>query len=425
MMVANKFNLSTIPNKTIRIGAYLEEPYVFECFMSYPYKCQNLGTDLEYIYTIVVNIIGLNIEWKQYYDSVDAFGGLKNNEIDIIGSTEPSGYTLISNETWFETSPVQYWTTGFFVKSTLVSKTINPFICFSWDLWTCVITVSVLLYLMDRFMSLRLRFSARVSYLLHMFWFVILLFIMGFYGDILTDNLVTFDKEKALFSDLDVLGDKLIMKECRLVIFSQYENDTDMQSVINPQYLGHNPIWKNRFRLAYTVNPPIVVDTKETLFAFVENGTCNVGLDFVTYDLSLYDTMCEIDVITFPDDIPYIPEVFYHRRGDLDSVLNSILSTSQYLNNYLLKRYTKILIKPMPTDCKVVLKTNDYILSMHKLSYTFFFLIAGLLISAIITVYRNCKQNSQYATINATQADQKECSSRLQQEGNLEYCTKL
>lgn len=385
-------NKSKAPVNTVRIGAYVQEPYVYPCFRQYPDShCSNVGTDLEYIYHIIFNVLHLQVEWKLYTNEKEAFTALDSDQIDLIGNTIVPGLKSNSNESSYETPPHLYWGPGFFVKSVSVAKPLNPFIYLNWDTWFCIISTNILLFVFNKCVfKFRYRFAFVLSKIVTLLWCVVLLFVMEFYGNILTSDLITFDKLTPTFTDLNDLGNKLISNECHLVIFNQYMNDSDVLAIYNPT---QNKSWSEKFRTAFRVNHPIQVDTKTDMFAFVENSTCAVGLDYINPDINLYDFLCDISVKIFPDELAFHPFVFYHKLKELDQTMDSIFASDPLMElaTFLVKRYSKLDLKQFSTSC-LIRDESEFDIPLRKLSYCFAILIVGLLLSGFFLIFQSVRK---------------------------------
>lgn len=382
---------------TVRIGAYIQEPFASQCFIHYPHYCKHLGFELEYIYEIIVTILRMKVEWKMYENYKELFHALDNDKIDLIGVTNVAGLQSESIKI-LETPTTIHWGVGMFVKTTSISQNLNPFEYFLIDMWFCIIVISISIHFCNRFVPRRLRCALLSFKCATVFWYLIITFIMELYGNLMTSNLLLSERVGHVFDDLQGLGEKLLSKQCHFVISSQIVNDTDISGFYNPT---HNKSWANIFRLAYKVNPPVEVNSEIEMFAFIQNSSCAVAVDYITPGINPADFFCNVEQKHFPDEMPLKPSVYYHRLRNLEKTFDVLFASDPIrgLLNLLLMKYKKIYTSINPKQCK---NGTDQTLSMQKLSYCFIVLIGGWIISFMVNVFKNvgCIFCTRYQTNN-------------------------
>lgn len=324
--------------------------------------------------------------YNHFYELMNA---LNNDEIDMIGNSDKPSLNLDMNGTVYQTPATLYWGVGLFVKSLSVEQTMNPFEYFSYEWWLSVITVTACLQVCIRFINAKLRLTFASLKIVILIWFLFISLIMEMYGNVLTSNLLSSEKEKPLFNSLDELGEKLLNKQCRYVIFDQYVNDSDIYEVYYPE---HNKSWAKSFRQAFKRNPPIEVKSKIEMFAIVQNSSCTVGLDYIALGMDQYEFLCSVEMKTFPSDFTFKPYGYYHRIKELNEAFNIIFASDpfQQLSNLLLKKYTKLDLKLFPKSCENEGNTQ---MSLLKLYPCFIILIAGMFCSFMATVCCNIRYN--------------------------------
>lgn len=369
----------SLQKEYIRIGATDEHPYVFPCFTDYPERCPKVGSDLEYIYAVLNGILHANIIWSNHPDFPSLKLALENDEIDLIGNTRILHSKSIQNETLTQTSVAYHLGIGFFIKSFPVQITLNPVSRFSWDLWVCIIFLTGSLLFIKKYIFQKYKRASMALSTIFVLWSFIMTLIMELYGNLLTTDLITSNEFTTSISDLTDLGRKLVQKECQFIIYEKYLNSDDFQIIFNPVI---DKPWARDFKTAFRINPPITINNKEDLLPFVRNSSCLIGLDFVSYDLSLFDNLCGIKVKIFPDDIPFMPYVYYHRLESYSTFINNIFASESFraLPAYLQKRYGYTL----PKDCLNTNSNTKYLLTLSQLYSCFLILNVGLVASATI-----------------------------------------
>lgn len=383
-----KLKLGPYP-QTIRIGATTELPAVFPCFPNYPTTCSYPGVDLEFIYTMIVRTLGLNVEWNFYENFTDLDKALNNNEIDLIGNTIIAGLKPKSDEVWLSTAANLYRGIGFIARTSSIAETLQPFKSFTWDLWVFIIIVTVIVGLLERSVTKSQHgFGFGISQHIYLFWFLFLSIIMNFYGNILTADTLINAKGTKAFSDLNDLGEKLIRKELQLVMFEKYMDVEAFQVLFNSD---KNESWASNFRISLKTNPPILAPDKYATRDYVRKNFSLVGLDFVVADASLYSTLCDVEVKTFPDYLPFRPYVYYHTLKSLQLVFQELLAYDSFLHygNVLINQYKFMMYN---SDCKHSIQLADYILTLPTLRQIFIFLLSGLIASCLIKLGEKLKE---------------------------------
>lgn len=379
----------SISSQTIRIGFTEEEPFAYSCIATNQSKCTKYGTDLEYVNNVITGALQLNISWIYYNTFNDINKALDSNEIDLIGNGRVTGLASSYNGSWYQTFPLSYLIIGFFVKSHFEPEKLNPFRKFTWDLWLTIMSVTLLSILLRKIVCKRLRLTFLTLRFFYLFWFVTLSLIMELYGNILTADLLLREKATTSFTDLNDLGKKLISKKCQFAIFEKYLNLEDFDYVFKPD---HNLSWANNFRTAYKTNPPMILKNKKDLLEVVKEGPCIIGLDLVTVDTSPYDSLCNIDVKIFPDEIPIQRFGYYHKLESLKTQMDIVITSDAFveLPKVLLKRYLNIYTTDTDADCKVFVRNFE--ISLSQLFYCFVILIGGIIFAGIVSIFLHAKR---------------------------------
>lgn len=377
-------------NKTIRIGAVKAEPFVYSSFVEFKKGCTECGVELEFIYNVIYNFLHLNVSGVLYNNDSDFEAAIQNGEIDIIGNTKRKDYALIYKN-WY-TTPSTVYSIGFFVKSPREIKVVNLIFSFSWDLWLCLILVTAFLHLGFHLVSTRFHFTFLTSHFAYIFWLIVTTCIMELYSNMITADLLTKSEGVPLFNDLADLGGKLLNKECRFVINNQYMiyNSTIKKTVLNPE---HDQYWADTFRSAFKVNPPLIVENTVDLYGLVRNSSCLVGLDYVGYDNSLYNSMCGMQVKMFPKEIIFRTYVYYHKMESLQNIIDNIFASEavHQLPNFLLHKYSKRYFESSNFACLETVNRPEFSFSLHRLYYCFSVFITGIIVSGLILIIQRMK----------------------------------
>lgn len=373
--------------QSIRIGATEEQPYVFPCFVNYPKKCDKMGTDLEYIYNVLNGMLDLHIDFYNYSDLIDLRRALVTNEIDVIGNTLPLDRNNVMNETVLHTPPSNTLSIGFFTKFQPVTAHIDPFSTFDWDFWICISMFTILLVIIKKFFTKST--SVKLFFVL---WSLVLTLITEMYGNLLTADLLTSKDIRTSFEDLADLGQKLVRRECRLVVYYKYVDIPEYQIIFNPH---HEKVWAENFRLASRSNPPILISNKEDMYPLVRNSNCVVGLDFVGLDLSMYESLSDIVVKLFPEDIPFLYYAYYHKLAQFSTVMDTIFASESFraLPDALRKRYHSNM-----NMTKLKSMDEIFLLDVSKLYSCFMILIVGIVSSGAIAIWDNIELRKLFQT---------------------------
>lgn len=395
-MLLNNVIANTSQTQLIRIGATEEPPYVLPCFMEYPNRCIKVGSDLEFIYTVIHGMLHLEITWVGYPGFDELQVALVSNEIDLIGNALPLDWQIVSNASYRFFPPPYGLGIGFFAKSLPVVTTLNPFSRFTWDLWACLISLTLCILLIKKALAKRSivgRTSFKIFYLL---WCFTLTLVGELYSNILTTDLITLNRFQSTYHDLSDLGDKLISEECRVIVYDKYIDVPDLQIIFNS---STDTVWAHKFKAAFPINPPITFHDKPDMYTFIRNSSCVVGVDFVSYDLSSFDNLCNIDVKIYPDDIPFMPYVYYHTLDNHTSLaIDNIFSSDSFRSypSHLAKSYNDV----SPGVCED-LSDNKYLLTLSKIYMCFAIYAVGIILSVIvhaILVLRSCLKYRQFRT---------------------------
>lgn len=386
--------------KSVRIGATFEYPYVFPCFDEYPKRCFKLGSDLEYMHTILNGMLHKNVVWNSYPTFKQLERALETNEIDLIGNGLLLDVQHAAN-TEFQYTPAAYYLgIGFFAKASPAATTLNPISTFTWDLWVCLISLTLFLWWIKPLLNKKCIITSVLFNGLFLIWCFTLTIISELYGSVLTADLVTTKKVHSTYNGLSDLGDKLIGKQCRFIIFEKYVDIPDFEIIFNPQLQYE---WAKKFKAAFLTNPPIVVKDQSDIYTFVRNSSCVVGLDLLSHDLSFFDHLCNIEVKIYPDDIPFMPYVYYHNLDIHTSLaLDNVFSSDSFRSypDHLVRIYNDI----FPTVCEE--SDNRYTLTISKIYLCFAIYAAGITLSTIVHTLSFLRDWKKYRTFTC---DNSEC----------------
>lgn len=364
----------------IRVGATVSPPFVLECFRYRQEQCAQLGIDLEYLYNLLVHVLHANVSWVAYDSFDDLTVALNNNEIDIIGNTlvVPTVKTNFTDSALYHTPPSTFLGVGFFVKEQpRIDKAMNIFSAFSWDLWICLTFITLFYLSLKKVISNHQVFykSRKGINFCYFFWFFVIALILELYDNLFAVELaVPTLRSDSVFKDLVDLGQKLVRKQCRIVVYDTYFYEEDFIHIFYPTHAGD---WANYFKLAYDINPPMMVHDKASWIQYIRNSSCVVGLDFVSYDdTGILENICGVEVKTFPAQIPFQPFVYYHKLHHLVPLFDVIFASDSFLklSEVLLRKY----IYTFEFQCKSFSSTNSYYLTVSHLYVAFVLWLGGL-----------------------------------------------
>lgn len=351
--------------KPVRIGVAIDPPWNHECLVDYPTRCPNPGMDIEYLYSVLGEILHLNVTFSRHESYENVLNALNDSVIDMIGNAFAI-YDRPDIKNIHRTSIYMYEEIGFITKSVNSAPTLNIFTAFTLDLWICLTVISHVMYGLKSFLDKpRLHLSRKLSQFIYGIWFLILLFIIELYGNLLVDNLITAsNSSNNLFTDLNDLSKKLIHRQCRFVLF---ENYTVMYKNV---FAGQNKSWTESFLLSLHSNSITVNSSKEVYNTVINNASCLVGLDFVFHQTEFPIKVGGIAVQTFPSEIPIIPFVFYHTIQLLVVILDNIFATEPFskFDDVLIKKY----INDFQSEC---LKTSSMSSQISLSNMQMFFIV--------------------------------------------------
>lgn len=353
--------------QSIKIGATEDEPYAFSCFTKYPNGCRKVGTNLEFIYTVLVEVLNLTVTWVKYNDYGALDRAIRNNSIELKGITG-----FLTKSQLFRTPPAFYYGIGFLVKDQYTSEPLNPLSVFSWDLWASLFTVTTIVVILDKVIIKNLKWSRKLTKIFQLFWFIVWALVFELYGNVLTNNLVE-TRSAPPFSDLPDLIEKVGRNHCTLAQY--YKRNLNF-------FIFRNSTLYRNYKAALKTNPPIEVREISQLISIINNSTsCIVGMDLVTPDLTVYNSGCNIKVISFPNDILFHTMVYYHRLERLNKIFQEVFYTDavSQLGNVLSKRYINDI---MPKTCSEG-KQQEKSITLDNLRYWFIILIIALFVNFI------------------------------------------
>lgn len=387
---------------TVRIGAIIDDPYVYNCFKKLPLYCKSPGIDIEFLFTLIHEMIGFSVAWSEYNGFTELEQALDKNEIDMIGITVPLEEKLTRNwgyiKSGFTDGP------GFVVKVRYNEGEWSDFLLlemFTWNLWLLLIGFSLLIILIKfAFCRLYLRnikmfpsSSFNYTKFLFCFWFLLIGIILNLFGNLIAVNLsLPNDKEGQLFDSMLQLGNLIMQNKCRLATLDKYNNSINglYPFIINP---NHNKSWAKLFKVANKLHPPIFTKDREELVNLIErDGFYFVGLDWTS--LSQYYTQkhCSVKMTIFHEE--FIPWMFviYHQLHHYQELFDIIMMKDAMVSypNYLLNKY--YFSYPAET-CKNRSNVIADPIPFRKLKDDFVILIVGIILSFILCCTIHIKLN--------------------------------
>lgn len=370
----------------IRVGLTLDPPFVTECALDFPQKCPNPGITVEILYAALFNVLHLNISWilVQNYSEIDK--GLDIGVFDFMGNARYLRKDRLSK--WHFTPIVFNYGFGFVVKHNVVQKEqqINVFDGFTKELWILLLSVTLSLKIVKRILARTCKMTIKQTRFIQGVWFLLLTLMMETYQNLITVNLLTSQLDYIFpFNDLADLGQKLISKQCRLVMMKSFYRTSDFREYFFES--TRKLPWAKNYRDFFKINPPIFVDSHEDIAVFVKNSTCNVGFDFVSISgQSFYSSMCELTVKMFDSDVLKRADVFYHVLKNLEPELSTVLSSEPFARYYdfLVNKYL-----PAPMECNKNLAITKQ-LTMEHFIQSFLLVFSGIAIAGFCTIMQHC-----------------------------------
>lgn len=385
--------------KSVRVGGVLDPPYVNECFIDYPKFCPNPGMDIEFIYSVIVGIIQLNVSFSIYESRKEAIQALNNNVIDMVGNSLNLFEPTVMN--FYRTPTYTYEELAFIVycdENSAMSS--NIFTAFSMSLWISLSIISAVIFCLKIFLDKSvLHLSKNVStFVYNTSWFLMSIFVIELYGNLLAVNLIAHTENTNWFKDLDDLGKKLLNRQCRFLI-----HETDKQFYVNI-FAKQNRSWTTSFVTALNGSSITVKNAEDVYNTIKNNSSCLVGIDVVFPQTEFPTSFCGIDVLTFPSEIPILHFVFVHSMQSLSSILDNVFTTDAVSSfaTVLKKKYSYV-----PNFQNECLKTNSNIqISLTSIGLCFIFLISGIFlvfswhVAAVVVKKNFSRRVSRVLTIN-------------------------
>lgn len=381
---------------TIRVGATIDPPYAESCYYRYPNFCFNPGYNIEFIYIVLSNMIGLNVHWVNYANYSDLDIALDNDDVDINGLVY--AYDQDSTTRWNYSMPVFSSTIGLVVKTHIAVKESMQLLLLSFfdlQLWLMIIATSIFVILWKKMVTAILTKSApsaKVANLLFVVWFIMFSIILNLFGNLIAVDLILPNAVTATpFQTVQELGGKLLNKECRFVMFKINENATEFYDVLfTPK---HNKSWSENFRTAFEVNPPLFVNSKDELIKVVKDNDCMVGVDYAQLNgISYYDNYCGIKSLTFLDEFEFSYYAYFYRNPNLINLFDKVITTDSFyaFSQKVAQRYY-----PRATvNCKTI--TNTGVLNLSKLFDCFAILLFGIALSSAAFILQNILSLRKY-----------------------------
>lgn len=389
----------------IKIVAYVDTPLVNECFDTHPnISCVYPGYEIEYIYTVVNIMLGLPIKWIKVNSFAEVKSALDESKADIMGQSQFVSPKYIGR--WYHPPSTTYDSLALLVRERYVIQT-QVFIllrCFKWDLWSAIFIFSLLCLVVRRIsnsfgeVASRLEnfFINSVKKFCHYFrtkiyfslWFILVSILLSFYSNLIAVDLVAPERVKTVpFKSLPDLGQKLLTKECRFAILAKYLNCSEIYDIlINPTESEKS--WAPAFVKAYVTNPPLVVKDRKEMLDYVLNGSCIVGLDFLSMDAFYSRTYCDLRILSYSEELPLLSYTFYTTSKLLKTKMSSVVLSESirayrtYLNN---KYYLK---GGIPVDCRTSRTVTVKPINIKKMQDCFYVLAAGLVFAFMLAFFK-------------------------------------
>lgn len=394
----NITSVQSLNNFSVRIGAVVDAPFSFECFNEYPNYCRKPGVEIEYIYSLIHDLLQLNVVWIKYTSNELMEDALDKKDIDMIGNTYLLQQSRI--ERWAYTSTAFYDMPAFIVKKHYKINNNEGFLLetFTWDLWGLIIAFSLATILLKafptrnnngkHFFHFNCIFSFRKLFLV--IWFIVLGIILNLFVNLIVVNLTLPNVgETNLFTDFDQLGELLLHKKCKFATVEPYRNDAFIKGYIMDPI--HNRSWANVFTKAYQSNPPIYRKTRAELAHLINQpDSCFVGLDWRSTKDYYLMKFCNIKMVEIFNEFLPGKYAYYHQLDHFSEILDAILLTSpladyrEYLNR---KYYFSIPTELCDTDTTLNGETNE--INLIKLKNVFILLFIGIFISGVVFLVFN------------------------------------
>lgn len=381
----------------IRVGGTVDEPYAYECFNKGFQWCRKPGIDIQYIYTVITEMLHLNISWVKYDSYPDMENALTTGEIDIIGITYE--YDNSSIRQWRYTDTVSSYAIGLLVKTTLKSHDISALLLwskFTIYLWLSILLICVVVVILKQIGTILKCYTTKT---IHALWFFIVSILLNLYGNLIAVDLMLPDKVMTpCFDSIMELGEKILSKQCRLAMTEGTKDSTFFaDELLQPK---HNRIWAETFRTAYEKNPPLIVKDREELTEFVMNSDCLVGVDYFSLEgVNYYDYYCGIKFLYFSDDFASFAFGYYLRSERLTSIIDNVVTTDAFYG--LSKSIKKTYFHKDKPQCERPKASGT--LNIDKVLDGFSILLIGLLLSLfswIVLHLKNFKRHRLFLTAN-------------------------
>lgn len=402
--------------RPVRIVACFDDPLANDCFESFPWNCTFPGYEIEYIHTLINGMLKLPVQWIRVESYTDIEQAMDNGTADTIGVSlsVAAQYT----RRWGFLPAYEYDGISLISKVSYADSS-QPFLLmssFTWDLWLSIglITLSLIFIRwasskIERYRTVNGRFDfspkgimfyitfafrTRIWYAV---WFVLLSVILNFYSNLIAVTIVAPSTvKKASFASLADLGQKLVSKKCRLILSDRYKDNAEIHdSLVNP--LRDDKHWQALYRQAFVENPPIYAENRETMANMILNSSCLVGVDWMTLDVFYSTNYCDMNIISYPDELPLFGYTFYNTRHDIQDAMATIITSNafQTFNEYLTNKYFENKFPPLCLS-KSKMTISDPTVPVSKVQDSFYMLGIGIALALVFVAMRYAKNLFDY-----------------------------
>uniref|UniRef100_A0A5S6R251 Solute-binding protein family 3/N-terminal domain-containing protein n=1 Tax=Trichuris muris TaxID=70415 RepID=A0A5S6R251_TRIMR len=375
-----------------------------DCFYEYPNGCLDPGpgADAEYIYSIIRDVFQVPVEWVYANNYMEMRQILLNKSADLSGTSwtlEPEAIEGL----WY-TNVVIFDGIALLFRRDLkdMSSQFHATLLLPLGLWIlaflcflAVYTTSHLSQYMYRYFSFFKSNSMTIGFVKllreKMFYTLCFLFLSIFfnlYSNILSVGLVKkHTKFVTNFKSLADLGQLLLEKKCKLVLLaSNSQYNVFYRSLIHPEVQPLLP-WTAIFRQAYTVNPPLIVETVDELGNLVEDTeNCYIGVDFAETESFYESRFCSIDVVPLGSVLQQERFVFLCNSPKLVEYLNVVILSSsfQQLAYVLIRKYD---MENLTHVCEEDYRAANIDLNIGKTQDAFFTIAIGWIFGLLCLIF--------------------------------------
>lgn len=334
---------------TMNAGAYVESPYMEECFPEYPENCTNPGIDILYLVRILNNV-GIRVNLTKY-SSEELPSALLNQSIDIMGASE----TLSADSDYAECcKPTTYMSVErptYYVRTPDTSKAgFSMLSVFSWEIWT-VCLVAFLLAHSFKYVANLFQPKSKTSH----FWptyilssgllteclsFLILSVLLNVYANILAIGFASHSVNVQLpFTDLKSLAQLWFDGKCSI---STYDYMIEEMTAVFPHADRANLSKLNQKLVkARELYPPTIVnvdDYEQFLGWIVQNKTqCLVHLDYETRRHTFSAMFNNTITAIIDNESPRKGYAYYYRKTlnqTIQSIIDLAFAAGSAADNY-------------------------------------------------------------------------------------------